>query len=181
MKVCLVETSIVYFVCATDKAAYISTYKVKMTWAWQAQRGPRPGKRHGFQSHCLLWQHCTVTFPQDGSSELCRPVDRQEGNIRSVEVLFSGCLPLTHLSHLFFHQLVFFFRHLCKTVHKVMGEQSSQHATSVAFFYSLCISFFFSFLWARTAQCHLWSGPHPFQINPNLAIKHAAAKGADGK
>lgn len=93
---------------ATDKAAYISTYKVRPTWAWRAQQGPRPGRRRSFQSHCLLHWHRTVTFPQDGSSELCRPVDRQEGNIGSVEGFFSGCLPPTPNSHLFFISAFFF-------------------------------------------------------------------------
>lgn len=103
------EAPVVHFVRATDKAAYISTYKVRPTWAWRAQRGPRPGRRRSFQSHCLLHRHRTVTFPQDGSSELCRPVDRQEGNIVRVEGLFSGCLPPTPNSHLFFISSSFFF------------------------------------------------------------------------
>lgn len=182
MKVCLVaveslkipEAPVVHFVRATDKAAYISTYKVRPTWAWRAQRGPRPGRRRSFQSHCLLHRHRTVTFPQDGSSELCRPVDRQEGNIGSVEGLFYGCLPPTQNSHLFFISSSFFCR-LCKTAREVMGEQSSQPATSVTLFYSRCI--LFSSLWARTTWCHLYTGPHPSQINPNLAIKREAVQG----
>lgn len=134
------QTSHVHFVRATDQAAYISTYKVRPTWAWPARREPWPGRRRSFQSHCLLHRHCTVTFPQDGSSELCRPVDRQKGNTGSVEGLFSGCLPPTPNSHLFF--ISAFFCRLCKTACKVMGEQSSQHSSSVTLFYSHCILFF---------------------------------------
>lgn len=31
-------------------------------------------------------------------------------------------------------------------------------------------------LWGGTTWCHLYTGPHPPQINPNLAIKHRAVQ-----
>lgn len=31
-------------------------------------------------------------------------------------------------------------------------------------------------LWCGTTRCHLYTGPHPPQINPNLAIKHGAVQ-----
>lgn len=74
-----------------------------------------------------------------------------------------------------FSSAALFFCRLCKTAREVMGEQSSQPATSVTLFYSRCI--LFSSLWARTTWCHLYTGPHPSQINPNLAIKREAVQG----
>lgn len=37
--------------------------------------GPQPGRRYSILSHCLLHRHHAMTFPQDGSSELCGPAE----------------------------------------------------------------------------------------------------------
>lgn len=64
------------------------------------------------------------------------------------------------------------FCRLCKTPCRVMGEQSSRPAASVPHSAAASLS-----LWAETTRCHLYTGPHPPQINPNLAIKHGAVRG----
>lgn len=63
------------------------------------------------------------------------------------------------------------FCRLCKTVCKVMGEQSGRPAASVLLSTATSLS-----LWGGTTRCHLYTGPHPPQINPNLAIKHRAVQ-----
>ncbi|KAI9543474.1 hypothetical protein NQZ68_012125 [Dissostichus eleginoides] len=37
--------------------------------------GPQPGRRYSILSHCLLHRHHAMTFPRDGSSELCGPAE----------------------------------------------------------------------------------------------------------
>lgn len=61
---------------------------------------------------------------------------------------------------------------LCKTMCRVIGEQSSPAHCSC----SPCHSRLSLSLRGGTARCHLYTGPHPLQINPNLAIKHGAVQ-----
>lgn len=60
------------------------------------------------------------------------------------------------------------FCRLCKTVCRVIGEQSSRPAAPVFHATAAFLSL------GGTTRCHLYTGPHPPQINPNLAIKHGA-------
>lgn len=52
---------------------------------------------------------------------------------------------------------------------RVIGEQSSRPAAPVLHARAASLS-----LLGGTTRCHLYTGPHPLQINPNLAIKHGA-------